>query len=175
MNDLKPWHLDSFDLLKHAEQHRKDDGDFDRRMALISFDNSIESSIIIYLSLNPIQRKGRSFQKSDVEKWLYNFHTKIGFFEHFIVNILGKTMEIGRDEFIYFHGLRNELYHAGNGFVPRLKDIEGIRKAAFGVFSTLFEVDAETLIRTSHEDDQKDNNLNIGKMEIVKIDQIEFL
>lgn len=159
MSDLKPWHLDSFDLLKHAEQHRLDDGDFDKRMALISFDNSIESSIITYLSLNPIQRKGRSFQKSDVEKWLLNFHTKIEFFEHYIVKILGLKMEIGREEIIYYHVLRNDLYHAGKGFVPRITDIDGIRKVALWIFSTLFEIDCESLLLSGYEEDLKDKDI----------------
>src|SRR3989304_2971568 len=116
MNHLKPWALAPFELLEHAEMHLKSNSDFDKRMALVSYDNSIESSISTYLMLNPTQRNGQQFQKLEVEKWVVNYHTKIEFIEHFVLQILKQQMEVERDDIIFYHGLRNELYHKGNGF-----------------------------------------------------------
>lgn len=120
--------------------------DFDKRIALMSFDNAIELCIVTYLSLNPIQRAGRKFETADVERWSKNFHTKIEFLEHYVVSLLAAPMRVGRAEIIYFHGLRNDLYHGGNGFVPAEEHLEGIREASLWVFSTLFGYSAEDFL-----------------------------
>jgi len=142
----KPWALGPFELLQHAEDHRKNNSDFDRRMALVSFDNSIELSIITFLSLNPIQREGLQFQKKEIAQWLSNYHSKIEFFEHYIVTKLNQEMLVERDAIIFYHQLRNELYHKGNGFVPDKRHISGIREVALWVFSKLFNVNVEKLL-----------------------------
>lgn len=61
--------------------HRLNGEDFDRRIALISFDNSSEVSITTFLTLNPIQRGGKQYKKENIEKWLKNYHSKLAFFE----------------------------------------------------------------------------------------------
>ena len=78
--NLKPWAVRPFELIYHAEIHYRRGDDYDRRLALISFDNSIEVSITAYLSLNPIQRNGRTYDKEKVREWLKNYHTKLDFF-----------------------------------------------------------------------------------------------
>jgi len=77
--DLKPWVERSFELIHHAEIHYRRETDYDRRLAIISFDNSIEVSITTYLTLHPVQRGNRAYEKKEVEKWLHNFHTKVDF------------------------------------------------------------------------------------------------
>lgn len=146
MNKLKPWALGPYELLQHGDVHLKGKTDFDKRMSLVSFDNAIELSIITFLSLNPIQRNGLAFERSKVDEWLKNFHKKIEFFEHYVTNIASKSMEIGRDEIIYYHNLRNELYHNGNGLVPMEAHLDGIRQSAVWVFSTLFDVNIDELL-----------------------------
>jgi len=153
-NSVKPWARGPLELLQHAEEHRLGKRDFDRRVALIGFDNAIESSVITYLSLNPVQRSGRSFPKVDVERWLANFHSKVEFLEHFAGSIQ-RAMPIGPPEFIYYHRLRNELYHNGNGMVPAEEHITGARQAAVWTFSTLFECDAEALLQTGDGREQQ--------------------
>ena len=81
MTTLHPWAIGPFELIVHAEGHRRADEDFDRRIALISFDNAVEVIITTYLTLHPIQRGGREYKKDDVDKWLKNYHSKLDFFE----------------------------------------------------------------------------------------------
>jgi len=147
MSNLKPWAYGPFELIVHAEEHRKGGSDFDKRIALIGFDNSIEASITTFLQLHPLQRQGIQYPKQQTEKWLANYHTKLDFFEDFILT-LNETVEITRDEIIWYHQLRNELYHSGNGMVPEERSINGIRQAALWVFSKLFNVDSEVLLQT---------------------------
>ncbi len=143
MSELKPWVYGPFELLQHAEDHLRLGSDFDKRMALISFDNSIEVSITTFLQLHPTQRNGRTFPRERVTKWLANYHSKIDFFgeyaEEHAVELVVTT-----DEIVWFHALRNELYHSGNGMVPEERALGGIRSAAFSVFETLFQVDPES-------------------------------
>ncbi len=79
---LQPWADGPFELLLHAEGHLPDGEDFDRRMALITFDNAIEVSITTYLSLKPIMRGNRSYATADVDQWTRNYHTKLDFLGH---------------------------------------------------------------------------------------------
>ena len=143
---LKPWVRDAFELIKHAEEHAQAGSDFDRRMALISFDNAIELSIITYFSLHPDQRDGQKFKEKNLAQWGAGFHGKLKFFKHYVEETLGQSMQVELDDMTYYHRLRNELYHSGIGMVPAETDINGIRTAALSVFSTLFKVDVEPLL-----------------------------
>ncbi|WP_223449476.1 MULTISPECIES: hypothetical protein [unclassified Pseudomonas] len=139
MKKLKPWARGPLELIQHAEEHLRGDSDFDRRMVLVSFDNAIELSIITFLSLNPIQRSGLQYEKAQVGKWMHNFHSKLEFLEYYVVSQLKQEMLIERDVLVYYHSIRNELYHNGNGFAPALEIVDGIKSAAHWVFSVLFE------------------------------------
>lgn len=139
MNALKPWAQGPFELIVHAEMHRRDGGDFDRRMALISFDNSIEVSITTYLTLNPIQRNGMQYPQKDVSCWLTNYHEKLNFFTDELQR-RSLLEEIEKSEIIWYHDHRNEQYHGGARGIPESRVLDEIRKAALWVFSVLFDV-----------------------------------
>jgi hypothetical protein len=125
-------------LLVHGELHRLDGDDFDRRMSLISFDNAIEVSITTYLSLNPIQRGNRQYQKSDVALWVSNFHRKIEFLMLEVKN-RGVSVAFEAGDIIWYHECRNDQYHGGKPTVPLMDELETIRKIAFWVFGVLYE------------------------------------
>lgn len=135
----KPWARKAFELLFHAESHFRGGTDYDKRLALVSFDNSIEVSISSYLALNPIQRGDRQYKKDDVQKWLCNYHSKLDFFSQEI-----SQRELpehrGKAQIVWLHEQRNELYHGSSGGVPEIKTLEDIRGTAFWVFSVLFEI-----------------------------------
>lgn len=136
--DLKPWTTRAFELIYHAELHYLRGEDYDRRLALISFDNSIEVSITTYLSLNPIQRGNRQYQRTDVEIWMNNYHSKLDFFAGEIQR-RGLPEHVGKDVIVWYHDHRNEQYHGSGQGVPEINMLDGIRKAAVWVFSVLFD------------------------------------
>lgn len=147
-NGLKPWAYGPFELLLHAEMHLRDGEDFDRRIALISFDNAIEVAITTYLSLHPIQRQNRTYQRTQVEHWLDNYHTKIDFF---LFEIQERTLALvcEKPDIVWYHEVRNGQYHGGGATIPQARDLQGIRRAALWVFSVLFDVpDVEQLIES---------------------------
>lgn len=137
-SSLKPWATRPFELITHGEIHFRRGSDYDRRLALVSFDNSVEVSITTYLTLKPIQRDGKSYPKEDVAKWLNNYHTKLDFFleEN---NSRGLPEHQTKDVIVWYHDQRNEQYHGGSSGVPEQNTLEGIRQAALWIFSVLFE------------------------------------
>jgi len=139
MNSLPPWAHGPFELLVHAEGHLIDGDDFDRRVALISFDDAIEVAITTYLTLHPIQRGNRTYPKADVDTWLSNFHSKLEFLEAELV-ARGQTWEVERSHIAWVHGHRNEQYHGGQKGTPEKNVLALVRMAALWIFSVLFEV-----------------------------------
>src|SRR5215469_2322787 len=143
MNPLPPWARGPFELLVHAEEHLRAGDDFDRRIALIGFDNAVEIAIAAYLSLKPIQRRNRCYPTEDVNKWMANYHTKLNFLDYEISGRKG-TSEVERTHILWCHDSRNEQYHGGYRGVPEKRDLDIARRAALWIFSFLFDVeDAE--------------------------------
>lgn len=146
MITLPPWANGPFELLVHADGHLRGGEDFDRRIALISFDNAIEVAITTYLTLHPIQRGGRSYQKADVDKWLNNYHTKLEFLEAELAT-RSVSWSVEKSHIIWAHDHRNEQYHGGHKGTPEKSVLKIVRDAALWVFSVLFEVtDAEAIL-----------------------------
>lgn len=138
-SSLEPWSTRPFELIVHGEIHFRRGTDYDRRLALVSFDNSIEVTIAAYLKLNPAHRGGRAYPKEDISKWLRNFHTRVDFFLD-----ENKNRELpeykSKEVIVWYHDQRNEHYHGGGSAVPEQDTLEGIRQTALWIFSVLFEV-----------------------------------
>jgi hypothetical protein len=81
---LPPWARGPFELIRHATEHLKMDGDTDRRIALIGFDNAIEACIDVFQSLHPKVHEGIEISSADVEKARKNYHPKLEFFYEFV-------------------------------------------------------------------------------------------
>jgi len=130
--------------------------DFDRRIALISFDNVIEVAITTYLSLNPIQRQNRTYPKVNVEQWLENYHTKIDFF---MSEIQGRSLpvECEKADIVWYHDVRNGQYHGGSATLPQERELQGIRKAALWIFSVLYDVPNIEEVIENHITDADDH------------------
>lgn len=143
MRQLKPWAYGPFEILLHAELHYRLGEDFDRRIAMIGFDNAIEVAITTYLGLHPIQRGNRQYPNADVVRWLNNYHTKVDFF--FQECVTRQVAVVGQhDEIVWYHEVRNGQYHVGGATIPQRRELDGVRAAALEVFAVLFEVaDAE--------------------------------
>ncbi len=142
---IKLWAKKAFELIFHAEHHLRRNMDYDKRLALISFDNSIEVSISVYLSLDPIQRNNKQYAKKDVEIWLNNYHSRLDFFAK---ELFARGLPEHKDKahIIYLHKQRNELYHGSTGSVPEVSTLEEIRFVALWIYSILFD-DADIELR----------------------------
>jgi len=139
MTPLPPWADGPFELLLHAESHLQLGEDFDRRIALIGFDNAIEVAITTYLTLHPIQRGNREYKKVDVEKWLANYHSRLEFLK---AELAARNLawDVEQGHIVWAHEQRNEQYHGGNKGVPDKKCLGIIRRAALWIFGVLFDI-----------------------------------
>jgi hypothetical protein len=146
MRTLKPWAYGPFEILLHAEMHYRVGEDFDRRIAMVGFDNAIEVAVTTYLTLHPIQRGNRTYTNADVARWLGNFHSKI---EFLLVECTSRTVTLisKQDEIIWFHEVRNGQYHVGGATVPQNRELDGVRLAAIEIIGLLFELpDLEAIL-----------------------------
>jgi len=149
MSTIPPWAQGPFELIVHAEEHLRQGEDFDRRISLISFDNAVEVAITTYLSLNPIQRGGKQYPKVDVEKWLYNYHTKLDFLEQELKN-RNLTWDVERSHIVWVHDQRNDQYHGGSKGTPEKQVLEIVRKSALWIMSVLYNIpDVEDILNAA--------------------------
>lgn len=135
---LRPWAYGPFEVLMHAEMHYQQGEDMDRRIAMIGFDNAIEVAVTTYLNLHPIQRGDRTYDRTDVEASLRNFHTKVAFF---FTECAARSLapSAKNDEIVWFHEVRNAQYHNGGAAIPQRRELDGVRAAALEVFGVLFD------------------------------------
>lgn len=146
---LKLWAYGPLEILLHAEMHYRIGNDFDRRIAMVGFDNAIEVAISTYLSLHPIQRGNRHYASVDVEKWSSNYHTKVDFF-FAECTTRGVAVTAQKDVIVWFHEVRNGQYHTGGATIPQKRELDGVRAVALEVFSTLFEEPDAALLLDEH-------------------------
>ncbi len=134
----KPWSRKAFELLFHAESHKRSGADYDKRLAYISFDNAIEVAIATYINLNPLQRNGQQFENKSVNFWNENYINKLTFFEEEVKR--RAIPEIySKGQIHWFHEQRNSFYHDGAPTVPSIDDLNEVGEISFWVFSVLFE------------------------------------
>lgn len=153
IRQLKPWAYGPFELLLNAELHYRVGEDFDRRIAMVGFDNAIEVAITTYLGLHPIQRSNRQYSRANVEQWLSNYHTKVDFFFQECttraITVLGQ-----QDEIVWYHNVRNGQYHGGGANVPQRRELDGVRAAAMEVFAILFDAPDVSALLDAHVADK---------------------
>lgn len=144
-HQIVPWARGPFELIKHADGHLTGGSDTDRRIALIGFDNAIEVCIDVFIKLHPKLRGGLELQNEDVARATRNYHTKIEWLDKYADEKQLK-LDFSIEEIVWYHSLRNELYHSGNGMVPEMHVLEAARSAAIAVFTTLFGADVSPLL-----------------------------
>ena len=107
-----PWSEGPRELLQHAVGHLSLDGDFDRRIAMISTDNAVELMIKTYLGL-PRRRAGsKGPTRKQLDEASSSFPALLDLLDEFAND---KLTGVSLDELEWYHRLRNQLYHSGNG------------------------------------------------------------
>jgi aspartyl-tRNA(Asn)/glutamyl-tRNA(Gln) amidotransferase subunit A len=96
---IQPWMRGPLELIRHAHGHFEKDGDTDRRIALIGFDNAIEVCIDVYIRLHPKLRKGIELKREEVDAASKNYHAKLEFLDKHLDAldpVIGPRMLTGR-------------------------------------------------------------------------------
>lgn len=137
-SNARPWITGPRELLDHGLEHlsKPEDTDFDRRIALISIDNAVELMIKTYLG-QPKRALGIHIPRKRLEEISNSFPDLLDAIKEYGKDRLG---EIDLSDIEWFHRLRNELYHAGNGLTVEKQKVLVYAKIADQLFTNLFEV-----------------------------------
>lgn len=131
---LPLWAAGPGELLQHGVDLLRKDSDSQRRIALILVDNAVELIAQTYISL-PKRITGVELTRKQREDYCANFPSLLdGIEEHASEKILGLNL----GEFEWFHRLRNQLYHEGNGLTVERRNVEVYAELALKLFEALF-------------------------------------
>lgn len=134
MEYLQSHHKLSYHHILRGREQKDKGGDFNKRLALQSFDNSIELSITIYLSY---YYKGSGLTKSPSKM---HFHEKIRELMNYI-SIKSLKPPFTEAELLDFHSTRNKIYHEAISILPTDPNLEKIDEAAEWIFREIFNFD----------------------------------
>jgi hypothetical protein len=125
-------------LLKHADSHIQLDTAFDSRIAFISIDNSVETSIRTFLSL-PVKISGINFQRKEVEEVGNSFPKMV---DLLFSKARSKLAGLDDGDIEHYHRIRNQLYHNGTGLGVDRRYLDAYRQIAAVLLNNLFGVKA---------------------------------
>lgn len=139
-----PWTDGPKELIQHAVDHLDLGGDFDRRIAMVSIDNAVELTIKTFLGLPERIRGYRGPTRKVLEEASESFPALLDLLEtHASQLIIGLSL----GDIDWYHRLRNQLYHSGNGITVDSSKVEIYLQLATSLFQSLFGI-APVLHRT---------------------------
>lgn len=137
---IKPWVDGPIELLKHGFEHLQKDTDFDYRISMISIDNSVELMLKTYLGLPKRITNINGISRQKYNEISNSFPALLDALEQYAPEkIVG--FELGDIE--WFHRLRNQLYHDGNGITVERQKVEIYAEIADMLCTNLFEIDMD--------------------------------
>jgi hypothetical protein len=133
----RTWASGAIELLRHADSHIHLGTAFDSRIAFISVDNSVETSIRTFLSL-PRSKSGIKVARKDIEAVENSFPGLLNLLWHH-----AGTRLTGIDEadIEHYHRIRNKLYHDGTGLSVDDEYLLAYRQIAVLLLKYFFGVD----------------------------------
>jgi hypothetical protein len=132
-----PWASGPGEILRHGIELLSKDSDTNRRLAMIIIDNSVELMIKTYLGL-PKRVTRLEISRRDLPEVPESFPALLDALERFASDKLD-GIELGEIE--WYHRLRNQLYHQGNGLTVVRDKVEIYAQLANTLFRNLFGYD----------------------------------
>ena len=129
-----PWASGPGEILKHGIALLREDTDTNRRLAMISIDNAVELMMKTYLGL-PKRITGLEITRKDYQDFSESFPKLLDALEKYASN---KIVSIDLGALEWFHRIRNELYHQGNGLTVERDKVEVYAEIANVLFVNLF-------------------------------------
>lgn len=134
MNSKSPWASGPGEILRHGLSLLNNDSDTNRRLSMISIDNAVELMIKTYLGL-PKRITGLSIPRKQYQEMTESFPALLDGLEKYAQEKLD-GIDLGTIE--WYHRLRNELYHQGNGLTVERDKVEIYSELANLLFKNLF-------------------------------------
>lgn len=135
MGEHPLWATGPAELLQHGISLVSDKPGAKSRIALILIDNAAELIMQTFLTL-PERVTGLRLSRKQRDEYCHNFPSLLdGIEAHAQDRIIGLNLA----EFEWFHRLRNELYHQGNGLTVEKRNLEIYAELCEKLFEALFE------------------------------------
>jgi len=132
--DAGPWASGPGEILRHALKLLTKDGDTNRRLAMILIDNAVELTLKTYLGL-PSRVTGIKIGRDKFREISESFPKLLDAMEEHADDKL-TGIDLGQVE--WYHRLRNELYHQGNGLTVERQKVDVYAELAKLLFKNLF-------------------------------------
>ncbi len=129
-----PWASGPGEILRHALGLLAKDTDANRRIAFLNIDNAVELIIKTYLTL-PQRVSGLRLSRAEYSQISESFPLLLDALEH---HAGAKLVGIDLGEIEWYHRLRNQLYHQGNGLTVEREKVEVYGELAKLLFGNLF-------------------------------------
>jgi hypothetical protein len=130
-----PWTDGPRELIQHAVDHLAIGGDFDRRIAMISVDNAVETTIKTWLGLPERTRGTAGPGRRQLEEASESFPSLLDLLQKFASD---RIVGLSLDDVEWYHRLRNQLYHSGNGITVEKTKVETYLELSIALFESLF-------------------------------------
>ncbi len=131
-----PWTDGPRELLQHAVDHLAQGEDFDRRIAMVSIDNAVELSVKTYLGLPKRARTGSGPGRKELDDASESFPALLDLLEKYASD---RLVGVSLDDIEWYHRIRNQLYHSGNGITVEKSKVETYLELASSLFESLFD------------------------------------
>lgn len=131
-----PWADGPKELMQHAIDHLATGSDFDRRIAMISIDNAVELMIKTFLGLPRRARGADGPTRKELEGAFNSFPSLLDLIEKYAEE---KLTGVSLEEIEWYHRLRNQLYHSGNGITVEIAKVETYLSLGKVLYESLFE------------------------------------
>jgi len=130
------WASGALELLKHADSHIKLESAFDSRIAFISIDNSVETSIRTFLSL-PQKKSGIKIPRKEIDEAGNSFPHMVEILFKYVPE---KLFGLDDGDIEHYHRIRNQLYHNGTGLAVDERYLLAYRQIASVLLNNLFGI-----------------------------------
>lgn len=142
----QPWASGPREILQHGLSLLRDDTDANRRLALLSIDNAVELAVKTFLGL-PWRLSEIRVPRKELAEASESFPKLLDALENYAQDRLD-GVDLGEIE--WFHRLRNQLYHQGNGLTVDRDKVEIYAELAKLLFRNLFGDTVEVATADRH-------------------------
>jgi hypothetical protein len=132
----RPWASGPGEILAHGIALLRRDSDTNRRLALLSIDNAVELTIKTYLGL-PRRVSSLNLSRREYDEICESFPRLLDALNTHAADRLGE-LDLGEIE--WYHRLRNQLYHQGNGLTVEKEKVVVYARLAEVLYENLFGV-----------------------------------
>ncbi len=130
----QPWASGPGEILAHGISLLRTDNDANRRLSLLSIDNAVEQTIKTFLGL-PKRVTGLNLTRKEYEEISESFPRLLDALNTHAPERLG-DLDLGEIE--WYHRLRNQLYHEGNGLTVEKDKVVVYARLAQVLYESLF-------------------------------------